>query len=288
MIVFAIPSTAEPMMKAAAPLIVDTVQERVGDPQRSEVDRPRNRQPHEETHAPTLRLTAETRRACTRAAARARRLRREREHRDEPAAGERRPDVVADEVAACDRGPRVARRDAVEALRLRPVRAAVARARDGDAERALRDARTRSTSCGRRSRPTMPARTSPGRRRSPGTKLSKPVPGTRVGAVHVTPSVDVERTIVLPLQTGRKTQSAHATYMRPDASTAAVGSGGARRNGRAASEIGEIPTAARTSRRRRSSGRRRRRRPRLRTRPSARRSAGSAAARLPRRSRTRS
>src|SRR5437764_253203 len=76
----------------------------------------------------------------------------------------------------------------------------------------------------------------------PGTKLSKPAPGRGFGAVHVTPSVEVESTIVFPLQPGRKLQSAHATYIRPDTSTAAVGSAGARRNGRAASEIAETPT----------------------------------------------
>src|SRR5262245_20846011 len=74
-----------------------------------------------------------------------------------------------------------------------------------------------------------------------GTKLSKPVPGMREGGDQVTPSVDVERTIVFPSQRGRKVQSAQATYISPDASTAAAGSGGARRNGRAASETAEMP-----------------------------------------------
>src|SRR5262249_55734344 len=79
----------------------------------------------------------------------------------------------------------------------------------------------------------------------PGTKLSKPVPATRDGAVHVTPSVEVESTIVFPAQPVRKTQSAHATYMRPDASTVAVGSGGARRKARGASLIPDTPTGER-------------------------------------------
>src|SRR5207247_3459245 len=76
-----------------------------------------------------------------------------------------------------------------------------------------------------------------------GTKLSKPVPGTRLSGVQVLPSVDVLRTIVSPSQLRRKTQSAQATYMRPDASTVAVASPGARRSGCLARAIGEMPVA---------------------------------------------
>src|SRR5215471_11392562 len=75
-----------------------------------------------------------------------------------------------------------------------------------------------------------------------GMKLSKPVPGTRAGALHVAPSVEVDNTIVFPAHPGRKMQSAHTTYIRPEASTAAAGSGGARRNALGASTIADTPT----------------------------------------------
>ena len=75
----------------------------------------------------------------------------------------------------------------------------------------------------------------------PGTTLSRAVPGIRCGIVHVTLSVELERTMSLPSQTERKLQSCHAMYSRPEASTVAVGSGGARRPRTSWALSGAIP-----------------------------------------------